>query len=529
MRRVGRLLCIAAGVSLAWFGLASVAVSQTTPPSLATVVERYIAWRGGPAFAKGLPDWRATSSVEAGGLKGSVEVWNGGRGSKTVLDLGPLSSVSVTSPHGSWSMDAAGVVVSSPRGDTGDSPDPQSSDALRGKGGPHCVLAGTEQLDGRSWAVARVSYGDGDIYDEFLDPATGELGAQRSTVKGQARLDHYSDWRMEDGVRLAFATRSDLPGGNTLMVRLSTIEVNVAIDPGLFKPPKPSRPVTFAGTTHATAWIDLEPNPLGHIVFPVRIAGHTLHVELDTGAGLSAIHPQAAAALGLDTAAGISAAGATGGSTALGFTKSFPLTIDTLTFTHFRPSVTAEVGAPDQALFGEDVLNQAVVDIDFEHGRIRFLDPATFKAPKGAVNIPLTSAAGLRMAPVEVEGHKAALFQIDSGANGGVVAPAYAAILGAPGDRPAREATAVGVGGAKLLGKVANLRSIGFAGARLTDVPVFFPSTWSVDYYTSDMQGVIGVDMLRRFHFFLDWSHDRMFLILNPAATPTAPSPSSSR
>jgi len=126
------------------------------------------------------------------------------------------------------------------------------------------------------------------------------------------------------------------------------------------------------------------------------------------------------------------------------------------------------------------------------------------------------------MASVEVEDHSSVLFQIDTGGNIGLISPDYAATLGAPGDRPTGDGTIRGAG-ATIEIKTAYLHALRFGGVRFADVLVAFPAIWSGDYYTSDMKGVICVDLLRRFQaVVLDWPHDRMILIPKPGITPVA-------
>ena len=63
---------------------------------------------------------------------------------------------------------------------------------------------GTETRDGRPWGVIRVSFGDEDSYDAFIDPATGELdGCILENRKGRFWNSFY-DWRVVDGVRVPF-------------------------------------------------------------------------------------------------------------------------------------------------------------------------------------------------------------------------------------------------------------------------------------------------------------------------------------
>jgi hypothetical protein len=267
------------------------------------LVDRYVAWRGGAAFEH-LTSVHEKGRIEAAGLQGSVEIWSerGGR-QRSDVDLGVLKNTSVFAGAASWDTTTSGQIETSAEADVRSAERNAAvelGDALRGRDGAVDRYLGTETRDGRSWGVIRVSFGDEDAYDAFIDPATGELDGFRVMENRRGRFEHLGDWRVVDGVRMAFLETidADIKTENAT-VRLSDVVLNGRFEDALFVRPAPVRRASFKDGASSTAWIPFEFFGENRIFFPAKINGHDTIVLLDSGAETSIIDPAYAAKIGL--------------------------------------------------------------------------------------------------------------------------------------------------------------------------------------------------------------------------------------
>src|SRR6202040_2649437 len=90
---------------------------------------------------------------------------------------------------------------------------------------------------------------------------------------------------------------------------------------------------------------------------------------------------------------------------------------------------------------GEEVFNQVVVDIDYAHHRVAFLDPKTVTKPAGAIEVPLIELDGERVLPLSINGATPAQFELELGNVIGplLVTPVYAQAQKLLQDHPASQ------------------------------------------------------------------------------------------
>jgi len=237
---------LAAALVLAIASVPVVAPAQIAPdrPNLGSparnlreLIERYRAWRG-PAYdqLQSLHE-RAFFEDAAGRRSGSIWMDRDGR-LRVESDGAGGKEVRAATPDGAWTAGADGKAAD----------DPGAAEAIRryaalefgeaftGRAGAEVTLEGTADEGDHTWSVVRVSFGDADIYDALIDPAMGLLCCYRITEKGVERDVLFSNWRLIDGVRIAFAqlTRK---GADASGVRLASVEINPQLDPALFQRP----------------------------------------------------------------------------------------------------------------------------------------------------------------------------------------------------------------------------------------------------------------------------------------------------
>jgi hypothetical protein len=503
-------------------------VSVRTPATtLPTLIDRYVAWRGGAAYDR-LKSVHRTALIEAGGLKGKVENWEAGDRSRTELDLAGMKRIQVVTPERSWTTTPSGQVQYGQGARTGGHESQlQSPQILRGGGGATAVLAGSEQRDGQTWSVVRVGFGDKDVYDVFLDPLTGALGGYRITENGLQGTEILGDWRRIGGVPFAFLQTNQSEAAGAVTVRQISVEINRPVDGAMFEPPPDVRKAVFAGAAASTDWLDFEFFEGGQIYLPIKLNGHDTVALLDNGASSSFIDQAYAASLGLvpqgvfpvQSATGVGTSGLIGGVDI----QTGGLTLKNLTVQAMDLGPMARFGGhPLPVILGDEIFNELIVDLDFANHRVAFRDPSQFTPPPGAVVLPLIRNGASRLTPVAVEGREPAQFDVDLGAAGVVdIAPAYVVEQRLLEDRVVSDLNGWGIGGVRR-GLLTTLRQVDFAGVRFTGAPAAFPQTWPGAAYSSQVQGVLGIGILSRFRLIIDYPHDRLYAVAYPNAA-TAP------
>ena len=177
-------------------------------------------------------------------------------------------------------------------------------------------------------------------------------------------------------------------------------------------------------------------------------------------------------------------------------------------------------------LIGQDFLERHVVEIDYARGRIRILDPTGFAPPAGGTSIPITLQDGLAVAEgaVTVRGGESipCRLVIDTGVRATLIlyrpfAVAHG-LLDAPGNL--LSATVGGGAGGETRGDIGRLAVLRIGPSRFQKpVAIFSRDTVGV-FASSDPDGIIGGELLRRSKVTFDYPHQR--IILEPYTSPPA-------
>ncbi len=208
--------------------------------SLRELVARYREWRGGAALDQ-LQTIHERFYLDTPAAHGSGAMWmdRQGRMRRETVFAG-ARQVEVATPQGGWSAGADGKVTDDPAAAERARRYAllEFGDAFTGRGGATVELAGTADVEDKTWSVVQVRFGDADTYDALIDPASGGLCCYQITEDGVKRTELFGEWRLADGVRMPFAElrkSSDETG-----VKVSAIELNAPLDDALFQRPKPS-------------------------------------------------------------------------------------------------------------------------------------------------------------------------------------------------------------------------------------------------------------------------------------------------
>ncbi|HLI65092.1 MAG TPA: aspartyl protease family protein [Caulobacteraceae bacterium] len=511
----------AAMAALALSGLAHAAGPS---PALRSLVDRYVAWRGGAAF-KALASVHEAGVLTEGGLAGTFQSWTSDGRWRSEIAIADMNVVDVTTAQAAWTTSLSGQPITAPEAY-------ESArrlrailygDALMGGDGATAALNGRRVEDGQTWAVVSVQFGDADTYEALIDPATGQLDGLDIREKGQAREERFADWRMVDSVRMPFAQTDRSDGQGVVEDRVQTLELNQPLAPGLFNGPPGVSRAMFADGAASTGWIPFELYAGRQIYVPVTVNGRQTAALLDNGATISILDSDFATSLGLAPrgafptpgSGGVGVTGRVGGVTVeIGNLTLKDLTVGSANMDGFGRAM----GRPVPLILGDEAFNELIVDIDFEHRRIAFIDPKSFSPPPEAVKVAMQQVRGARLAPLTIEGGPPAMFALDIGDAGTLdIAPAYAHDRNLLAGRLTAERRAVGIGGSFAV-TVTTLRSVEFAGVTLEGLPASFPQTWPAATHSDQVSGRLGVGVLNRFRVTVDWPHDLLYLTPNPGA-----------
>ncbi len=484
------------------------------------LVARALAWRGGEAFER-LRTTYTEADIDTDGMKGTTREWRerGGR-TRDELDLGVTKAVAVNTPTAGWNKIDA---LTSPIGplEIQDSRREillEFGDALRGSAGARVERVADEQLDGKRWAVLRVTFDDADKYDLFVDPATGELHGRRYTQDGRPRFVRFSDWRMVDGVRFPFVREAYRAKGKLdATLRARTIETNRQFADSLFTRPESERTLAFAPGSHSTGPITYNPFTGTRIYIPATVNGRKVEVLLDSGADSTVLDKSFAESVGRKMVGSGTAVGS-GGEQEAGYAKD--VTIGIANMRMRLPTVgvidlaevSNRIAIPLPVILGKDVFLQTIVDIDPSKPTIAFHDPASFVPPAGATKVSLDPLGSLRVVPMSVEGLPDAPMIFDLG-NGGYMSltPAYWQKHDLLAGRRSSTRSSGAVGGEQV-NRVATLKTIRFAGVTFRDVPAEF-SNPNIETDSDREAGNVGMPLLKRFRMMIDFQNNRMFVI----------------
>jgi hypothetical protein len=499
---------------------AAVAGAPAERGQVEELVARHIAWRGGAAFER-LRSVYLEADITVDGMTGITREWRERSGrTRDELELPVTKAVEVRTAIQGWNKIDA---LTSPLGpfeieDGRREILVEFGDALRGGSGASAKRLPDEELDGRRWAVLRVTFGDSDSYDMFLDPATGAQHGRRYTRDSRPIFVRLSDWRMVEGVRFPFFREAYRSNGKfDASVKVRSIDANPQFADALFAPPASERTLSFTRGLKSTGPIKYNPFTGARIYIPAKVNGREVEVLLDSGADSTVLDRTFAESIGR-TAIGSAVATGSGGEMEAGYAKGVEISIGSMTLqlptvgVIDLAEVSNRIAIPLPVILGKDVFLQSIVDIDPSKETIEFHHPSNFTPPAGAALVPLLPVGSLRVVPVSVEGLPEAPMIFDLG-NGGYMSltPAYWQKHDLLAGRRSSTRSSGAIGGEQI-NQVATLKTVRFAGVTFRNVPAQFNSP-NIETDSDREAGNVGMPLLRRFRMMIDFQNSRMFVV----------------
>jgi membrane-associated protease RseP (regulator of RpoE activity) len=494
---------------------------------LSDIADSHIAWRGGAAF-ESLSSLTQRGKLEVSGLEGTTLQHQRADGHQILeYDLKVIKGVQGITPDDGWEMNPAGQLDD--LGEAAERSTRQAIDvsfglSLQGKGEGTLRFLGSEDHEDEAFEVVQVAFEDGNTFDYLLNPKDGSMTWMRSTSDKQTTWTKYSDWRIVDGVRIAFREDQifEQEAQNQSLI-WSEIEVNPKLDSSLFaRPAKAADVVTFADGANSTGWIPFDFFRQQRVFLDGTLNGHTASFILDSGAELTAVDISYAERIGLKGQGEFAAQG-TGGTTTVQIATAVTLTIANMTLSNLTVAIidlgeiSERMGRDLPIILGEEVFHETIVDIDYPRHRIAFHEVDGYQYDGMGTPVEIVALrGGQKDIPFSIEGLPTTYAGLDTG-SGGTLAffKAYTDSNNLLEGRMLSTSLSGGVGGsAETL--TGTIKSLEFAGVTFNDVPVHFSRQEEGAFDTTLTSANLGVQILRRFRTTFDYSNSTLYFELAP-------------
>lgn len=259
MKRILPLVvfCFAGLVSVRTFAQSPAAATPTADQ----IIQKYVTALGGRAAIE-----KHTSRVS----KGTIEIPDAGlSGTIEVSEKAPDKTLTVIQIGGMGLVregtDASGAWQEEPQNGLRDKTGNELADARRGAVFnaelkfqtlyKTLAVTGQEQVGGRPAWILLATPAEGTVTRMYFDAETGLMVRQsgtRDTAQGPLDVDVFiEDYRDVDGIKQPFTIRQ-VTSMFTLVVRMSEVKHNVALDDAIFKRPGGPGVVSAAGQTAAS-------------------------------------------------------------------------------------------------------------------------------------------------------------------------------------------------------------------------------------------------------------------------------------
>jgi predicted aspartyl protease len=262
-----------------------------------------------------------------------------------------------------------------------------------------------------------------------------------------------------------------------------------------------SSPMDWNG--HSRIELPMELDSVGRPTVPAKVMGQEAMVLVDSGGGWPSMTHELAAAAGARTSGstvvnGVSYATAAGVPVQLGRG-----TIE------LQKVAIGEQTAETQFALGPELFLQAIVDMDFDSGRMTLIRPDAWTPPPAAP-VPLQLWWTKPTVQLNVNGNRQPVCAVvDTGFNSGVALSGAA--LGALSVPQARAQTTItGFGGVRWqASSLEPLREVGFSSQRYEDVPVSEKKS-AVEW---ECPNLLGMAVLSQHRVIFDLRNRRMWLL----------------
>jgi hypothetical protein len=490
------------------------------------ILNRLASALGGTEKLRQVENIYLRGSIEIAGLSGTIQEWQTATGQyKQILDLGAAyqNTIILDGNHG-WVVDRnnqvsdlAGVsleeqILSSYLG--------SFSHLIPGRL-PGSVTASGEDASGKYYVLQiRPQGGRGVSY--YVDKSTFLPIKMEMPKKDGIVTTYFEDWREVSGIKVPYRYRqTERDTRNNALIKEEEVGANTAIAVNTF-----DRPRALARDFRFTGGRTSQRIPFDYTGKSIYLRGSINNSApawflLDTGTGVSVIEERLARTLGLKFEGKIGVS-ATGGNTELSFTKGVSFTFPGVQLLNqrvaampFGPEIT-QIKPNFGGILGYDFISRFVVEINYLDKTITLYDPQlySYKGSGHRVHISVEGTPFVE-AEVRVKGQEPVKgqFELDTGHDGAVTLyrPFVKAHKGLEPVGKVTEGSMRGLGN-ETKNLTAYIEGFSFGGLSFQNVITNYPQAEEGSGGSSDVAGLIGNEILRRFNVILDYSRQEMIL-----------------
>ena len=509
------------------------APSPAPPMTLDTLLRRHLEALGGEAAITAIKNTRVTSTVQTGGIQGTITTIYAAPDREYEEDkLGILNITQGYDGKTAWQRDTNGNVRPLAGEELKDLRVQlffdTNSYVLPGRIPGTLALHPQPEQGTGNYIVDALPEG-GKPSTLFFDPRTFFIVKEQHLDDNVRVTTNYGDYRTVDGARFPFQmTTSNGTARYDIVGTVTRVENNVPLPDGLFAPPKSGGKYRFSrpGQTAATVPFDMDDGEIG---LAVTLEGQPARVFLDSGASGIALSQRTATKLGLKSSGYLEARGY-GGSTDLhpvlikrfAVGSAVEMTEVAAIAIELPETLNSYFTRPLAGFVGYDLLAHFVVRVDFPRRQITFTQPDAFRpAARDGVSLPLDLDNDVPSVTAKFDGLPPQRFLLDTGDESTLrLYSPFVARYGLDKKYPRGILTAGGGIGGVSRSRVTRTGSLTVAGVTLRGIPTDF----SLDTKGGASQvnaGSLGVALLSRFVVTFDYPHSRVFLA--PAANVQAP------
>lgn len=456
--------------------------------------------------------------VQIGGLDGTQSSVEDGKNDRDDTTLGPFHTATGTWNGRDWHQNENGEVVLE-RGLH--HLDDISARALAAQGRGVSLL-GTVTSPVPAYVV-KVAPPGGRIEYLYYARDTGLIVRRDEARRGRRHVATYGDFRTTDGVTEAWHVHTtDGRAENDGDYTMTALTMGQPVAAAQLAIPAATTPVALSGPRVSIPIKQID----DRIIIPVTIAGHTVDFQMDSGASGIVMDDAVVDALKLKTYGKVTVE--TAGTYTEGATIVPLMTFGGVTMTNVQMqslpfTFWSDDKTPVAGLMGFDFIDGAVMHVDYLHGTLEAIDPKSFVPPAGATALPIALDDDVPMIDVGIAKAIGHLFIVDTGADRSALFSNFVAAH--PGD-----VLDQGLGD-QMLAQYPFVTDFNGVGGTVKYRPlqvgpltlggIVFPK-WlfsgthdAPSFEGDDFDGLVGQDVLRNFDVYLDYAHEKIWLVPN--------------
>ena len=458
--------------------------------------------------------------VAFGSLDGTIDEWRSGADFRIDQTLGPDHTAHGEIAGRPWHLNANGQIS---YGSNLHRRDDVDASALRSTASPGVTLLGEVNAPVAAYVV-KVDPPGGRLEYVFFDRRTGLIDRVEELRDGRRIATTFTDYRATKGLTEAWAVHSsDGFATNDDDSTLQSLAIGDALDPSSLAIPAGGPPLLRVGATPVSVPAVVTED---RIVLPVRIGGHTVDFVMDSGADGIVIDRRIVDALG------IKQYGRMTSETAGTYVESAvvlprmtlgDLSIENAHATSLPFEQWTNDGKPIAGLLGFDFIHDAVWHVDYFNGKVEAIDPATFAPPAGAHAFAVRFDDRVPALRASIAGVPPNAFIVDTGADRSMLfspfADAHAGVLLDRGLGEAMQSAYPFVDDLSGVGGMIEYRPLQTGPFELGPWTfpkwLFYVTQHAPAFEVEDYAGLIGQDVLRNFDLYLDYTHEKIYLVPN--------------